>query len=109
MERNTTWGRFVVWKEILKGCVDLPEIKIPRFFLPSFNVSLSKIRLVWLADSAEFAGGTAVYSGKELSPGNCSYSLLAAKSKMMSDTIPRNECLLYCLIYERWIIRLFIK
>jgi len=54
----------VVWKEILMGCVDLLEIKIPRFFLPSYSVSRSKIRLVCLADSAEFAGGTAVYSGK---------------------------------------------
>jgi len=55
---------YVVWKEILKGCVDRPEIKILRFFLPSYSVSQSKIRLVCLVDSAEFAGGTAVYSGK---------------------------------------------
>ena len=40
---------------------------------------------------AEFAGGAAIYAGRETSPGIWSCSLLAAKSKMMKETIPRNE------------------
>ena len=56
------------WKEVLKGYVNLPEIKFPRFCLPSSRVSKSKIRLICLANAAEFAGGAAVYVGKELSP-----------------------------------------
>ena len=44
-----------------------------------------------MADAAEFAGGAAVYAGKELKPGVWSCSLLAAKSKVMKETVPRNE------------------
>ena len=80
-----------VWREILKGYVDLPNIVIPRFCLPSNEVSSSKIRLICLADAAEFAGGAAVYAGKELKPGVWSCSLLAAKSRVMKETVPRNE------------------
>ena len=80
-----------MWKEILKGYVNFPDIKIPRFCLPSSKVSSLKIRLICLADAAEFAGGAAIYAGKELSKGNWSCALLAAKSKMMHETIPRNE------------------
>ena len=79
------------WKEILKGYVNLQEIKIPRFCLPRNEGSGSKIRLICLADAAEFAGGAAVYAGRETSPGIWSCSLLAAKSKLMKETIPRNE------------------
>jgi len=81
----------ILWREILKGYVNLPEITIPRFCLPGVKKSSSKIRLICLADAAEFAGGAAVYAGRELSPGRWSCSLLAAKSKMMKETIPRNE------------------
>jgi len=79
------------WRQILKEYVNLPSIVIPRFCLPSKNVSNSKIRLICLADAAEFAGGAAIYAGRETSPGRWSCSLLAAKSKMMKETIPRNE------------------
>ena len=48
------------WREILKGYVDLRGITIPRFCLPSDKISSSKIRLICLADAAEFAGGAAV-------------------------------------------------
>ena len=80
-----------MWKEILKGYVNLPDIKIPRFCLPSSKVSKSKIRLICLADAAKCVGGAAIYAGKEVSKGNWSCTLLAAKSKMMHETIPRNE------------------
>ena len=45
------------WRQILKEYVNLPEIMIPRFCIPSKEVSKSKIRLICLADAAEFAGG----------------------------------------------------
>ena len=68
-----------MWKDILKGYVNLPEIKIPRFCLPCSRVSKFKIRLICLDDAAEFAGGAAIYAGKEMSPDNWSCALLAAK------------------------------
>ena len=75
----------------MKGYVELSNITISIFCLPSEITSSSKIRLICLADAAEFAGGAAVYAGKEISPGVWTCSLLAAKSKMMKETIPRNE------------------
>ena len=81
----------IQWREILKGYVRLPEIIIPRFCLPRSGRLMSKIRLICLADAAEFAGGAAVYAGRETSPGTWSCSLLAAKSKIMKQTVPRNE------------------
>ena len=47
-------------REILKGYKDLPEITIPRFCLQSKEISGFKIRLLCLADAAEFAGGAAI-------------------------------------------------
>ncbi len=79
------------WREILKSYVNIPEIIIPRFCLPEKRVEKGKIRLICLADAAEFAGGAVVYAGVEISPGTWSCSLLAAKSKLMKETIPRNE------------------
>ena len=43
------------WRQILKEYVNLPEITIPRFCLPSKEISNSKIRLLCLADAAKFA------------------------------------------------------
>ena len=80
-----------MWREILKGYVELPNITIPRFCLPSNELCSSKIRLICLADAATFAGGAAVYAGREIMPVIWKCSLLAAKSKMMKETIPRNE------------------
>ena len=89
-----------LWREILKGYVELPNITIPRFCLPSNELCSSKIRLICLADAAKFAGGAAVIAGREISPGVWTCSLLAAKSKMMKETIPRNELLAILLCAE---------
>ena len=80
-------------REILKGYVELPNITIPRFCLLSNDLCLFKIRLICLADAAEFAGGAAVYAGKEIRPGVWTCSLLAAKSKMMKENFQ-----LYCCV-----------
>ena len=77
----------------MKGYVELPNITIPRFCLPSNDLCSSKIRLICLADAAEFAGGAAVYAGKEIRPGVWTCSLLAAKSKMMKENFQ-----LYCCV-----------
>ena len=49
------------------------------------------MRLICLADTAEFAGGALVYAGRKLKSGNWSCSILESKSKLMDATIPRNE------------------
>ena len=73
------------WKEILS------EIRIPRFCLPSLKVSGPDIRLICLSDAAEFCGGAPIYACRRHKNGSWSCSLLAAKSKMLHATIPRNE------------------
>ena len=79
------------WREILREFVNFPEIKIPRFCLPSVSKSTSKIRLICLSDAGKHAGGAAVYAGRKIRDNFWSCSLLGAKSRMMSETIPRNE------------------
>lgn len=61
-----------IWKETLRGFVNLPDIKIPRFCLPSYLISSSKIILICLVDGGKFGGGVAIYAGNDLSPGNWS-------------------------------------
>ena len=46
------------WIKILKGFCEFTRAKIIQ--------RLSKIRLICLADAAEFAGGAGVYAGMEL-------------------------------------------
>ena len=47
--------------------------------------------MICLADAAEHAGGAAIYVGRRISSENWSCSLIAAKSRLMNATIPRNE------------------
>jgi Pao retrotransposon peptidase len=66
-------------------------LQIPRSILPPDSEPGSKIRLICMSNAAEGAGGTAIYGGVKLPDGSYSCSLLFAKSKLMSHSIPRNE------------------
>ena len=79
------------WKEKLVEFVTYKELTVNRCCVPSDEMSNSKIRLLGMADAAEGAGGAAVYVGRKLVDGTWSCSLMASKSKLMKDTIPRNE------------------
>ena len=79
------------WKNIFKDFVDYYQISIPRCCLSKPLQTGEKLRLICLSDAAETAGGAAVYIGQKLDSGTWSCQLLAAKSKMLSATIPRNE------------------
>ena len=80
----------VKWKNVLKTFVSLTNISIPRCCVPECFNPNSKIRMICLADAAEHAGDAAVYVGRRISPENWSCSLIAAKSRLMNGTIPRN-------------------
>ena len=58
------------------------------------------IRLVCFSNAAISAGGVAVYAGIELSPGRFSSALVAAKSRLMKGTVPRNELSAIMLMME---------
>ena len=79
------------WKSKLVEFIDYKTLSARRCGIPSEKISSSKVRLIVLADAAEEAGGAAVYAGRKLKTGEWSCSLVAAKSKMMKYTIPRNE------------------
>ena len=48
------------WTDIITTFVELNDIQMPRCCIPSDEASKSKIRLICLADAAEFAGGAVV-------------------------------------------------
>ena len=59
--------------------------------IPSTAKDPGKVRLLGVADAAESSAGAAIYAGYELMDGTYGCSLLNAKSRMVSKTIPRNE------------------
>ena len=80
-----------VWKEKLREFVDYKLLSARRGGIPTDDESDSSIRLIVMADAAEHAGGAAVYAGRKLKNGEWTCKLVAAKSKLMKYTIPRNE------------------
>ena len=87
------------WKPRLAHLMDLPSLKIPRNVIPP-NHGTAPIRLLCISDAGENAGGAAIYAGVKLSDGTYSCGLLAAKSKLMSATVPRNELSAIMLMTE---------
>ena len=59
--------------------------------MPKFTDPKAPIRLICVADAAEHVGGAAVYAGTRLDDGTYSCRLVTAKSRLLGETIPRNE------------------
>ena len=78
-----------IWVELFSFMEDISEVSIPRCLKPVS--ALSKVRLLCLADAAEKAGGCAIYAGYEMPDGSYSCRLVYAKSRIMHNTVPRNE------------------
>ena len=66
-------------------------LRIPRCVVPESADPNWRVRLICLADAAEGAGGCAIYGGVELPDGTYSCRLLLAKSRLMKQSVPRNE------------------
>ena len=79
------------WVESFLFMETLRHLTIPRCVVPITADPNWKIRLICLADAAEGAGGTAIYGGVRLPDGQYSCSLLMAKSRLMKQSVPRNE------------------
>ena len=71
--------------------LSIPHLRISRYIFPSDVPSDSKIRLLCLSDAACMSGGAAVYAGIRLEDGSYSCQLLSSRSKLMQESIPRNE------------------
>ena len=80
-----------IWKNKLVEFLSYGDLTARRCGVPTDEESTTKIRLIVLSDAAESAGGAAVYAGRKMLSGVWSCSLMAAKSRMMKFTIPRNE------------------
>ena len=80
-----------LWKQRFQEFLSIPSLKAPRCLVPDNAVDPDKIRLIAISDAAEKAGGVAIYAGWELPDGTYSCQLLLAKSKILHQTVPRNE------------------
>ena len=80
-----------LWKARFHEFLSIPDLRAPRCLMPSDAINPSKMRLICIADAAEKAGGAAIYGGWELPDGMYSCQLLTARSKIMNQTVPRNE------------------
>ena len=80
------------WHGKFKEFIDIPKLEVDRYALSwASPMPDSKIRLLCLSDAAACMGGAAIYAGQKLLDGSYSCYLLTSRSKMMSNTIPRNE------------------
>ena len=89
------------WKATLARFVEFSSLKAERCPILSDRDSGSKIRMICLADAATNAGGAAINVGRKVNnSSHWSCSLIAAKSKLLSATIPRNELSAIMLMTE---------
>ena len=78
------------WISRFQEFLEIPRLTMTRYIFPN-NVKVESIRLLCISDAAEFAGGCAIYAGVELPDGSYSCKLVASKSRLMSNSVPRNE------------------
>ena len=79
------------WRKRFHEFLQIPQVTIPRCIIPTDAVDLTSMRLICLADAGAEAGGCAIYGGFERPDGTWSCYLLSSRSKIMNQTIPRNE------------------
>lgn len=80
-----------LWKNRFMQFLEVPQMSVQRCIVPIDAVNPGKLRLLCISDAAELAGGCAIYAGYERTNGSYSCNLITAKSKLMSQKIPRNE------------------
>lgn len=80
-----------LWKARFEQFLDVPSMTAERCIVPADAADPDKIRLVCIADAAEMAGGCAIYAGFLRKNGTYSCKLLTSRSKVMNQTVPRNE------------------
>jgi hypothetical protein len=78
------------WLEKFHELLLVPIMKLDRYVFPSW-APVDKIRLICVSDAAANAGGGIVYAGIKLPNGSFSCKLLSSRSKLMKESVPRNE------------------
>ena len=79
------------WIETLKLWPKLAQVSFPRSVIPS-NVAYPLVpRIICLADASADCGGVCLYLSFKLLDGSWSSQILAAKSRLLKFSVPRNE------------------
>ena len=79
------------WIKVFSQFIHLKDLVVNRYVFPKEIESIQGLRLIVISDAAVSACGVAVYAGVPLPDGTYSCTLITAKSRLVSDTIPRNE------------------
>ena len=79
------------WTKRFKEFTEIPSMTAKRCIVPDDAMDPNKIRLLCISDAAVNAGGCAIYGGYKRPNGTYSCMLLTSKSRIMSQSIPRNE------------------
>ena len=79
------------WKGRIVQLTEFEEVYIERCVIPDDAKDPSKVRLIGICDAGQEAAGCAVYAGYERQNGMYSSALLMSRSKLVSQTVPRNE------------------
>jgi len=79
------------WRDQLKLWPSLREIRICRSTVPSDAVTPFQARLICVTDASTVCAGACVYLSFRLSSGGWSSQLLTAKSRLVTNSVPRNE------------------
>ena len=87
------------WKERFIEYIDFSNMQA-RWSVVDLGDGERPIRLIGFSDAAENAGGAVVYAGARQANGSYTCRMLVAKSKLMNETIPRNELSALLLLTE---------
>ena len=79
------------WTKRFQEFLSVPNLVQDRYIFPLDVQTSEGIRLLCISDAAGTAGGAAIYAGVKLSNGQYSCKLLTSKSRLMSESVPRNE------------------
>jgi hypothetical protein len=77
------------WVEMFTLMDAARQVRIPRCIKPEGTDA--KMRLICISDASDRAGGCAIYGGFRLPDGMYSCRLLCARSRLMRNSVPRNE------------------
>lgn len=82
---------FLFWRARLVQWPELGKLCLPRSTVPSNALLPLQARLICNTDASQNCAGACVYLSFRTSSGEWSSQLLTAKSRLVNNTVPRNE------------------
>ena len=82
---------FVVWQNYLLQWPEIEKLQIPRSCVPEIAALPLTARLICCSDASANCGGAALYLSFLLPDESWSCSLLASKSQLQHNSVPKNE------------------